>query len=61
MVRLVLWKGEISITLKDDAWSYQVLIRRVAQAMEKPLTEKLDRWVVNATLNQPKFPLLVWT
>ena len=43
--KIGLMKGEVSITLKDDARPYQAPIRRVAQAMEKPLKDELDRLV----------------
>ena len=43
--KIGLMKGVVSITHKDDARPYQASIRRVAQAMEMPLKDELDRFV----------------
>ena len=45
-------KGEVSITLKDDPRPYQAQIRRVAQAMEKPIKDELDRLVCEGILDK---------
>ena len=47
--KIGLMKGEFSITLKEDARSYQAQIRR-AHAMEMPLKDELDRLVCEGIL-----------
>ena len=41
--KIGLMKGEVFITLKDDARPYEEPITKVAHAMEKPLKDELDR------------------
>ena len=48
--KIGLMKGEVSITLKDDARPYQAPFRRVTQTMEKPLKDEVDRLVHESIL-----------